>query len=64
MEKIFTNKFTDQTDLVKNYLLPEVELFQNKFDSEIKDQALEIIKSAKNYKSHNVFEKLMHEYDL
>ena len=64
MEKIYTNKFTDQADLVKNYLLPEIELFQNKFDSEIKAQALAIIKSSKNYKSHNAFEKLMHEYDL
>ena len=64
MEKIFTNKFTDQADLVKNHLLPEIELFQNKFNSEIKNQALNIIKSAKKYKSHNAFEKLMHEYDL
>jgi len=40
MEKIFINKFTDQVDLVKNHLLPELKLFQNKFDSEIKAQAL------------------------
>ena len=64
MEKIFANKFTDQIDLVKNYLLPEIELFQTQFNLEIKNQALDIIKSAKNYKSHNAFEKLMHEYDL
>ena len=35
MEKIFANKFTDQIDLVKNYLLPEIKLFQIQFNLEI-----------------------------
>jgi RHH-type proline utilization regulon transcriptional repressor/proline dehydrogenase/delta 1-pyrroline-5-carboxylate dehydrogenase len=64
MEAIFQNKFTNQGTLVKQQLLPDIQLFHNKFHDQIKQGALEIIQSAKNYKSHNAFEKLMYEYDL
>ncbi|SVB68539.1 uncharacterized protein METZ01_LOCUS221393, partial [marine metagenome] len=64
MEAIFQNKFTNQGTLVKQQLLPDIQSFHNKFHDQIKQGALEIIQSAKNYKSHNAFEKLMHEYDL
>ena len=64
MEAIFQNKFANQSTLVKQQLLPDIQSFHNIFHEPIKQGALEIIQSAKNYKSHNAFEKLMHEYDL
>ena len=64
MKNIFQNKFADQALMVKEHFLPEIELFHNLNHDVISKNALDIINSAKNYKSHNAFEKLMHEYDL
>ena len=64
MKNIFQNKFADQALMVKEHFLPEIELFHNLNHDIISKNALDIINSAKNYKSHNAFEKLMHEYDL
>ena len=64
MKNIFQNKFTDQIFMVKEHFLPDIELFHNLNHNVISKNALDIINSAKNYKSHNAFEKLMHEYDL
>ena len=64
MKNIFANKFTDQSYMVREHFLPDIEKFHNKNQKSIKQDALDIIQSAKEYKSHNAFEKLMHEYDL
>ena len=64
MDNIFKNKFTDQVSMVQEYFLPEIESFHNENQVTISKNTLDIIHSAKNYKSHNAFEKLMHEYDL
>ena len=64
MEKIFQNKFANQGVLMEQHLLPDIRLFHNAFHAPIRQKALKIIQSAKNYKSHNAFEKLIHEYDL
>ena len=64
MDNIFKNKFTDQVSMVQEYFLPEIESFHNENQGTISKNTLDIINSAKNYKSHNAFEKLMHEYDL
>ena len=64
MKNIFANKFTDQLYMVREHFLPDIEKFHNKNQKSIKQDALDIIQSAKEYKSHNAFEKLMHEYDL
>ena len=64
MDNIFKNKYTNQSNMVQEYFLPEIEKFHKKNEESIKQDALEIIQSARKYKSHNAFEKLMHEYDL
>ena len=64
MNNIFENKFTNQTRMVRDFFLPEIEKFHNQNHENIKDNALKIIHSAKDYKSNNAFEKLMYEYDL
>ena len=64
MQNIFKNKFTDQIIMVKQHFIPEIEPFYNLNHAVISKNAYDIINSAKNYKSHNAFEKLMHEYDL
>ena len=64
MDNIFRNKFTDQVSMVQEYFLPEIESFHNENQGTISKNTLDIIHFAKNYKSHNAFEKLMHEYDL
>ena len=64
MKNIFKNKFIDQSYMVQEHFLPDIENFYNQNQEIIKQDALEIIRSAKKYKSHNAFEKLMHEYDL
>ena len=64
MKDIFVNKFTDQAIMVQEHFLPEIEKFHTERHSIISEDTLDIINSAKSYKSHNAFEKLMHEYDL
>ena len=64
MKDIFVNKFTDQALMVREHFLPEIEKFHTEHHSIISENTLDIINSAKSYKSHNAFEKLMHEYDL
>ena len=64
MKDIFVNKFTDQAIMVQEHFLPEIEKFHTERHSIISENTLEIINSAKSYKTHNAFEKLMHEYDL
>ena len=64
MDNIFENKFTDQSYMVREYFIPGIEKFHNKNQELIKREAVNIIQSARKYKSQNAFEKLMYEYDL
>ena len=64
MKNILENKFVDQKELLKKNFLPTIQTFYDKNQSEIELLAIDIIGAARSYKSHNPFEKLMHEYDL
>ena len=64
MKNIFQNKFTDQILYGQRTLPSRDRIVHNLNHDVISKNALDIINSAKKYKSHNAFEKLMHEYDL
>ena len=57
MKKIFNNKFTDQVSLTDDYLVPDVFSYLQINEKEIEERAKKIIQSARNYNSHNAFEK-------
>ena len=59
MDNIFENKFTDQSYMVREYFIPGIEKFHNKNQELIKREAVNIIQSARKYKSQNAFEKLI-----
>jgi len=64
MLEVFDNKFTSQESILNEKIIPCVETFHNEQLKSIQELTSKIIDSAKNFKTKNPFEKLIHEYDL
>jgi len=64
MLEVFDNKFTSQESILNEKIIPCIEAFHHEQLKSIQELTSKIIDSAKNYKTKNPFEKLIHEYDL
>ena len=64
MEAIFNSKYIDQKIFLDQHILPTIQPFHTQHADLIQSLTTKIILKAKEYKTKNPFEKLIHEYDL
>ena len=64
MEAIFNSKYIDQKIFLDQHILPTIQPFHTQRADLIQSLTTKIILKAKEYKTKNPFEKLIHEYDL
>jgi RHH-type transcriptional regulator, proline utilization regulon repressor / proline dehydrogenase / delta 1-pyrroline-5-carboxylate dehydrogenase len=64
MQKVFSNKYLDQKEIVEKYFFNLVSNFSNQNQKEIEKTSLEIVQNAIDHKIGSQFGKLIHEFSL
>ena len=64
MQKIFSNKYTNQKDIVEKNFFNLVSDFSKHNKKEIETTSIAIVQNAIDYKIGSQFGKLIHEFSL